>query len=141
VASEVKTLAQQTTRAVSDIAGQIEAIQAASERCVRTLDEIGTRVGALGAIGDQITGIVDGQTRAVEQVAGMIDNAATDTSVASSTARAAMDAADRANSAADAMLRLTAEVNAEAQRIRREIEAFAFPLDPGVPDGRPATAA
>ena len=134
VAAEVKSLAQQTARAVSDIAGQIEAIQRASDLCVRTLDEIGARVVKLGAIGGQITSIVDVQTHAVERVAGMIDNASADTRDASATARAAREAADRANAAAAAMLRLTADVNAEARRIRREIEAFSFPLDPGVPD-------
>lgn len=134
VAAEVKSLAQQTSTAVSDIAGQIEAIQRASELCVRTLDEIGARVVKLGAIGGQITTIVDDQTRSVERVAGMIDNASSDTRDASLTARAARDAADRANVAAAAMLRLTADVNAEARRIRREIEEFSFPLEPGVAD-------
>lgn len=134
VASEVKTLAQQTSRAVLDIAGQIQAIQSASDLCVRTLDEIGQRVGALGTIGDQITGIVDDQTKAVEKVAGMIDHAAQETSDASSTARIAREAADNANAAAEAMLRLTAQVNAEAQRIRRDIEGFSFPLEPGIAD-------
>lgn len=134
VAAEVKSLAQQTSRAVSDISGQIQAIQRASELCVRTLDEIGSRVVKLGAIGGQITSIVDDQTRSVERVAGMIDNASADTRDASATARAARDAADRANAAAEAMLRLTADVNAEARRIRREIEGFSFPLEPAVPD-------
>jgi methyl-accepting chemotaxis protein len=134
VAAEVKSLAQQTSRAVSDIAGQIKAIQRASELCVRTLDEIGSRVVKLGAIGGQITSIVDDQTHSVERVAGMIDNASADTRNASATARAARDAADRANAAAAVMLRLTADVNAEARRIRREIEEFSFPLEPGVPD-------
>ena len=134
VAAEVKSLAQQTSTAVSDIAGQIEAIQRASELCVRTLDEIGARVVKLGAIGGQITTIVDDQTRSVERVAGMIDNASADTRDASLTARAAREAADRANVAAAEMLRLTAEVNAEARRIRREIEEFSFPLEPGIPD-------
>ena len=124
VAAEVKSLAQQTSDATSDIARQIQAIQSATSSCVDAMGGIQARIGSLGSIGMQIGAIVEIQSRSVEQVAIMIRDATHETSAASSTARSVSLAAVDANAAAEAVLSLVVEVNEEGRRIRREIDRF-----------------
>ncbi|MGL4444487.1 MAG: methyl-accepting chemotaxis protein, partial [Alsobacter sp.] len=106
VAAEVKSLAQQTSDATSDIAAQIQAIQAATASCIDAMGGIQSRIGSLGAIGGQIGAIVESQSRSVEQVATMIRNATHETSAASSMARSVSLGAMNANAAAEAVLTL-----------------------------------
>jgi methyl-accepting chemotaxis protein len=124
VAAEVKSLAQQTSDATSDIAAQIQAIQAATASCIDAMGGIQSCIGSLGAIGGQIGAIVESQSRSVEQVATMIRNATHETSAASSMARSVSLGAVNANAAAEAVLTLVVEVNEEGRRIRRDIERF-----------------
>jgi methyl-accepting chemotaxis protein len=124
VAAEVKSLAQQTSDATSDIARQIQAIQTATASCIDAMGGIHARIGSLGSIGAQIGAIVERQGQSVEQVAQMIRDTTTETSAASSTARSVALAAENANAAAEAVLNLVVEVNEEGRRIRRDIEHF-----------------
>ena len=124
VAAEVKSLAQRTSDATSDIARQIQSIQAATISCIEAMGGIHARIGALGAIGVQIGAITASQSQSVEHVAQMIRDATHETSAASSTARSVSVAAVDANAAAEAVLGLLVELNAEGRRIRREIEHF-----------------
>jgi len=124
VAAEVKSLAQRTSDATSDIARQIQAIQTATVSCIDAMGGIQARIGSLGTIGVQIGAITASQSQAVEHVARMIHDATHETSAASSTARAVSVAAVDANAAAEAVLRLLVGLNEEGRRIRRDIEHF-----------------
>lgn len=124
VAGEVKSLANQTASATSEIARQIEAIQTATSSCVTAMDNIRRRIVSLGAIGEQITRITENQSQMAEGVATMINDAASETTRASTTVGAVMEATERANAAAEAVVGLMVRVNDEGRRIRREIETF-----------------
>lgn len=124
VAGEVKSLAQQTAAATSEIARQVEAIQSASASCVEAMDAIRSRIVSLDTIGGQISRITEDQSQTVEEVASMIGHAAAESELASSRVRSVMQATENANAAADAVLSLMVRVNEEGRRIRREIESF-----------------
>ncbi|WP_293853904.1 methyl-accepting chemotaxis protein [uncultured Alsobacter sp.] len=124
VAGEVKSLANQTASATSEIARQIEAIQTATSSCVAAMDNIRRRIVSLGTIGEQISLITKDQSQMAEGVATMINDAAAETTRASSTVGSVMEATERANAAAEAVLGLMVSVNEEGRRIRREIETF-----------------
>jgi methyl-accepting chemotaxis protein len=138
VAGEVKSLANQTASATSEIARQIEAIQTATTSCVAAMDNIRRRIVSLGTIGEQISQITEDQSRMADGVATMINDAASETARASTTVGSVMEATERANAAAAAVLDLMVRVNDEGRRIRREIETFRASV--GEPFGTGAAA-
>ena len=129
VAGEVKSLASQTANATSEIGRQIDSIKTATSSCVTAMDNIRRRIVSLGTIGAQITRITENQSVMAEGVATMINDAASETTRASTTAGAVMEAAECANEAAEAVLGLMVRVNDEGRRIRREIELFRASVD------------
>jgi methyl-accepting chemotaxis protein len=76
VASEVKTLAGQTSQATSEIAAQVEAVQKASEDAAQALSSITQAIGDLNAVSAQIAAAVEEQTSVTREVSGNMHVAA-----------------------------------------------------------------
>ncbi|MDE1570448.1 methyl-accepting chemotaxis protein [Aquabacter sp. P-9] len=76
VASEVKTLAGQTSKATSEIAAQVEAVQRASEDAAQALSSITQTIGDLNAVSAQIAVAVEEQTSVTREVSGNMHVAA-----------------------------------------------------------------
>jgi methyl-accepting chemotaxis protein len=68
VASEVKTLASQTTAATRAIAGQIEAVQAATTAAVQFIETFTGKVAAISESTSQIAHAVDEQRQSVDEI-------------------------------------------------------------------------
>jgi methyl-accepting chemotaxis protein len=68
VASEVKTLASQTTAATRAIAGQIEAVQAATNAAVQFIETFTGKVAAISESTSQIAHAVDEQRQSVDEI-------------------------------------------------------------------------
>ena len=79
VASEVKSLAAQTGRATGDIAAQINAIQAAAEGAVRSIQGIGQVVAEIHEVAGAIAAAVEEQGAATREIARNVAEAATGT--------------------------------------------------------------
>jgi methyl-accepting chemotaxis protein len=62
VAAEVKSLAEQTTRATADIEERIRAVATAAEQCSLRIDNAGSAVSRLGAGADRLSSAVQEQT-------------------------------------------------------------------------------
>lgn len=69
VATEVKALASQTSRATSEIAQNIEAIQAATWNSVEEIRTIASTIGQLSAVSKSIAVAVDGQSTSTSRIA------------------------------------------------------------------------
>jgi hypothetical protein len=69
VATEVKALASQTSRATSEIAQNIEAIQAATWNSVEEIRTIASTIGQLSAVSKSIAVAVDGQSASTSRIA------------------------------------------------------------------------
>ncbi|QTL05014.1 PAS domain-containing methyl-accepting chemotaxis protein [Aquabacter sp. L1I39] len=76
VASEVKTLAGQTSKATSDIAAQIDAVQRASEEAAKALSSITQTISDLNAVGAVIAAAVEEQTAVTREVSSNMHVAA-----------------------------------------------------------------
>ena len=76
VASEVKSLANQTAKATDEIAGQIAAMQAATQDSVGAIKEIGQTIVSISHIASAIAAAVEEQGAATGEIARNVQNAA-----------------------------------------------------------------
>jgi methyl-accepting chemotaxis protein len=79
VANEVKTLANQTSRATGDIGDQVVAIQTSTERAVAAIRQIAETIGRISDISATISTAVDEQGAATQGIAASTEAAAADT--------------------------------------------------------------
>ncbi|PKR54093.1 methyl-accepting chemotaxis protein [Thalassospira marina] len=68
VANEVKNLATQTEKAISDINAQIQAIQQATSSAVNAIEGIGGAIDEVSRLSNDISGSVEQQTAAINEI-------------------------------------------------------------------------
>jgi methyl-accepting chemotaxis protein len=83
VAVEVKTLANQTSRATEDISRQIAAVQEATKRSVEEISSIARAIGELTAVSTSIASAVEEQSTTTRDIAESVHGAAAHTARAS----------------------------------------------------------
>ncbi|MFS2318975.1 methyl-accepting chemotaxis protein [Maricaulis sp. D1M11] len=122
VASEVKTLANQTTGAITEITAQIEAVQASTRDAVTAIERISASMAEAETTTAAIAAAVEEQGAATAEISRNAQSAADGTQATtqsahtvSATAQDTRNAADQVNAAAEAM-------NAETTRMREDIE-------------------
>jgi len=76
VAQEVKSLANQTARAIDDIAGKIGAIQTSTRQSVETNERIRETVEEVQAMGLRIRSAMDAQAQTVTMITAAVDETA-----------------------------------------------------------------
>ena len=86
VASEVKNLAGQTARATEEIAGQITAMQAATNASVIAVRTIGETIQRMDSVATAIAAAIEEQGAATREIARAVQQAAEGTSGASASA-------------------------------------------------------
>ena len=124
VAGEVKSLAGQTGKATADIAAQISAIQAATERSVEAFRAIGGTIDNINEISTTIASAVEEQTAATGEIARNVQQAAVGSQEVSTTVSQVNRAADDTGSAARSLAQATDLLSAQAGRLRHDIDAF-----------------
>jgi methyl-accepting chemotaxis protein len=72
VASEVKSLADQTAKATEEIAAQINAIQATADGAVSAIDEVNAIIAEMSGIARSVAGAVNSQNLAVANIAAAV---------------------------------------------------------------------
>lgn len=79
VATEVKSLANQTGAATDQIAKQIQAIQAATQEAVQAIREITRTIGEIDGIATTVAAAVEEQGAATQEIAGNVQKTASGT--------------------------------------------------------------
>ena len=95
VAAEVKTLANQTSRATGDISQQVAAIQEATKRSVEEISSIARTIGNLTTVSTSIASAVQQQSMTTRGIAESIQNAAGHTARASAEINSVEEAVTR----------------------------------------------
>jgi methyl-accepting chemotaxis protein len=113
VASEVKALANQTTRATEEIEAQITGIQSETTRAVAAISNIGATVSDMRSIATGIASAMTEQGATTQEIARNIGEAALGTQGVSNNIAGVADAAEVTNRAA-------AELRGEAHDLRSE---------------------
>ncbi len=124
VASEVKTLANQTSKATEEIAAQIAAIQGATGKAVGAMGTIGTTIGQVSQIATTIASAVEEQGAATQEIARNVQQAASGTAVVSSNIAAVTQSTDETGTAAAHVLTAADDLARLAERLRAEIDGF-----------------
>jgi len=124
VASEVKTLATQTGRATDEIAGQVRAIQEATQRSVESIGSITSTIGRVSEISTAIASAVEEQGAATQEISRNVQQAAQGTTEVSSNIGGVTAAAEQTGTAATQVLHSASALQQNGSDLRHQVEAF-----------------
>jgi methyl-accepting chemotaxis protein len=131
VASEVKSLANQTAKATEDITSQVRGVQDATHDAASAIDGIGRRLTAINEVTTSIAAAVEEQGAATRGIAKNAQQAATGAADVSANIRGIHQAAEESNTATSQFLEVTRSLAENAQRLREDTERFLTQLQAG----------
>ncbi|KJC45231.1 methyl-accepting chemotaxis protein [Bradyrhizobium sp. LTSP857] len=124
VASEVKALAAQTSKATDEIGAQIAGMQSATEASVATIQEISTTINIVSEISSTIAAAVEEQGAATQEIARNVQQAAQGTRQVASNIADVSRGASETGSASSQMLSSAQLLSGESGRLKMEVEKF-----------------
>jgi len=124
VAAEVKTLANQTSRATNDISQQVAAIQEATKRSVEEISSIARTIDKLTTVATSIASAVQQQSMTTRGIAESIHNAAGHTARASTEINSVDEAVTRGVAAVDDITTWTTRLSARANDLETQVATF-----------------
>jgi methyl-accepting chemotaxis protein len=124
VASEVKSLANQTAKATEEISAQVAAMQGATADAVQAIEGIGRTIGSINEIASVISIAVDQQGAATREIARNVQEAAQGTGQVSSNISGVNQAADKTGSAASKVLSSAEQLSGQAATLRADVDRF-----------------
>ena len=124
VASEVKTLANQTAKATEEIGTQIAAIQAATTEAVEAIRSIGTVMDDISGFTATIAAAVEEQSASTQEIARNVHEAATGTTDLVANVTTVTEAIEDTNRSASDVLAVSQALSQQSGTMRKEIDAF-----------------
>ncbi len=124
VAAEVKTLANQTSRATDDISQQVAAIQEATKRSVAEISSIARAIGKLTTVSTSIASAVQQQSMTTKGIAESIHTAAGHTARASAEIHSVDEAVTSGVAAVGEITSWTALLSARANDLETKVATF-----------------
>ncbi|MDO8607062.1 MAG: cache domain-containing protein [Phaeospirillum sp.] len=124
VANEVKTLANQTSRATEEISNQILEVQSAANNAATAIAAIVRTISDMDQISSTVADAVEQQAAATTEIARSIEQASSSTTEVSSNISEVSEAAHMAGLTAGEVLAAASELSRQAEDLRREVESF-----------------
>lgn len=124
VASEVKSLANQTAKATEEISAQITGMQENTNAVVDSIDKIGTMIQDLNGTSSSIAAAVEEQHSATEEIARNTQQAADGTREVSSNITQVSTAVQETGQTAEEVLAASSQLAKEAERLRDNVADF-----------------
>lgn len=124
VASEVKSLANQTARATEDIAKRIDAIQQNTGAAVKAINSVSTTVSNVNEISGRIATAVQQQEGATGEIARNVSDASRGTQEMTASAQHLHDVAEQTGRSADVVLHGADDVLNQAVNVRATVTRF-----------------
>lgn len=124
VASEVKSLANQTAKATEDISAQITGMQGETDAVVEAITKIGGMIGELNTTSSSIAAAVEEQHSATQEIARNTQQAADGTREVSSNISEVSSAVQETGQAANEVLAASSQLASEAERLRTNVADF-----------------
>ena len=124
VASEVKSLANQTAKATEEIASQIGAIQGATREAVEAIKTIGGTIGQINEISTTIASAVEQQGAATQEITRNTQEAARGTHQVSNNIGSVNQVAGETGAAATQVLSTAGALGKQAETLRAEVDTF-----------------
>ena len=124
IASEVKSLANQTLKATEDIAAQIAGMPGATSSTVESIKGISAAIGEISEIASTIAAAVEQQGAAAQEISRNVQEAASGTKDVSANIIAVKEAAVETGKSAGGVLEAAQELATQGEKLREEIERF-----------------
>ncbi|WP_207462114.1 methyl-accepting chemotaxis protein [Azospirillum sp. SYSU D00513] len=124
VASEVKSLANQTAKATDEIAQQISAMQAATGEAASAISGIGSTILSINEIATSIASAIEEQGAATGEIARNVQEAARSTEVVTNNITDVSRGATQTGSAATQVLGAAGELSRQSEMLKGEVERF-----------------
>jgi methyl-accepting chemotaxis protein len=124
VAAEVKTLANQTSRATEDILRQIAAVQEATKRSVEEISSIARAIGELTAVSTSIASAVEEQSTTTRDIAESVHGAAAHTARASNEIESVEHAVALGGAAVGDITAWTERLSSRANDLEMKVASF-----------------
>lgn len=124
VATEVKTLADQTSKATEEISTQVDQIQSATGRAVDAIHDIAKTIGDISEIATAISSAVEEQSAATREIAQSVEQAAAGTREVSENITGVTSGANQTGDAASQMLEASTELSGQAEILRGQVDHF-----------------
>ena len=124
VASEVKALATQTTKATETVRGQIATLQSATQETLRAIREISERINDMSGVATAIAAAVEQQSAATSEISRSVQEVSMATRDVASNIVEVDAAAKRSGATADRVLQSAAEQADITHKLRAEAVTF-----------------
>jgi methyl-accepting chemotaxis protein len=124
VASEVKTLANQTAKATEEISARISDIQKATGDTVSAIDNIRDTIAEINQIATTIATAVEEQGTAAQEIARNVQQAALGTQEVSNNITGVTRAASETGAAASQVLGAASALSKQSEALRSEVDRF-----------------
>jgi len=124
VASEVKALAEQTSKATGEIGQQITGIQVATQESVGAIKEISGTIERLSEIASTIAAAVEEQGAATQEISRNVQQAAQGTQQVSSNITDVQRGASETGSASAQVLSAAKSLSSDSNRLKLEVGKF-----------------
>ncbi|NIA68215.1 HAMP domain-containing protein [Pelagibius litoralis] len=124
VASEVKSLAQQTAKATEEIAQQINSVQSTTDSAVQAIGRIKDTIVKVDEIAGSISAAIEEQTAAVAEISTSTQQAATGTQEVSSNIGDVQKGAEETGTAARSALEAATGLSQQSVELNKKVEEF-----------------
>jgi len=124
VASEVKALAAQTSRATSDIDGQITAVSGASQAALAAMVDVASVIGKMDEVASAIAAAVEQQSVTTRELASSVQALAGASDETARAMRHVAGVADTAGAVSRQVLDAADAIGRESEKLRTEVTEF-----------------
>jgi len=124
VANEVKSLANQTTKATEDIRNRITEIQSSTNTTAQAIREVTDTITRIDEISQSVASAVEQQQSAAGEIARNAEQASTGTREVTRNMGSVNEAAQTSGNAAREVLDAASGVAGQAETLRTEVESF-----------------
>ncbi|WP_246008365.1 methyl-accepting chemotaxis protein [Afifella aestuarii] len=124
VAMEVKTLAEQTSKATGEISQQITAVQEATNEVVKAIESITGTIKQIDEISSTIASSVEEQGSATGEIAQNVQQAAEGTQEVSTSIVSVSRAANETGRVSSEIVQAAGDLDSQAENLRSQVDAF-----------------
>jgi len=124
VASEVKQLATQTSKATEEISGRIHAVQGATDQAVAAIDNVDKTIARINEIGARIAAAVEEQGAATSEISRAGRHAAEQTELLAASLVRLLEAANETSTSSQGVVAAAAGLSDQAASLKRQVDEF-----------------
>ena len=124
VASEVKSLANQTAKATEEISARIASMQGVTDTAVGAIRNIGLTIEKISQIISGIASAVDEQSAATREIANNVAQASAGTAEVASTIGSVSQSAGESRGASSDVLSAAKELSTQSEHLKEEMQIF-----------------